>query len=249
MNASMNAGTLSLLLVATFFLCWYTAWGVGRYWTEAKIVGGWMRLVVGAGVVLAAAGFTWVYLTLLTALAVGVKFLTVEQAQFMFNLGYIAIGGPLLGSAAAIWNHTRILAFRRRVLGNAGYSAYSQLANAETIWWAASNADDLLGNILEGLGIGRMSRSAMTGAPTSGPGTGDYGGSGFLGIRLGGSDSGGGGAGGGDGDGLEVAVILFFVMLAILAVCGGILTTFMIVRHADRVHAVDVTRFLDVMNG
>jgi hypothetical protein len=38
-------------------------------------------------------------------------------------------------------------------------------------------------------------------------------------------------------------------MLAILALCGGFITTFAIVRHADRVHAVDVTAFLDVMEG
>lgn len=242
----MSAGTILLLMGFTFVVSWYTAWAHGRYWTESRLVGGWLRLVVIAGVVLAALGFTWVYFTFLTALAVGTEFITLEDAQAMYGMGIPAIAGTLVGSGGAVGIHGRVLAYRRRIYGTSQPGAYANNPDLRGFWNAASNLTDVLTNVFDAIGYGRGSRAARASAPAS---------SGSqrlfpdikIDLDLGGSDgsSGGGGGDGGDGDGLSVLGFLVLVMLAILAIAGGMITTALIVRRADRIHASDIAAAFD----
>ena len=252
----VSPSLVALFLVGTFLLSWYATWGVGRYWSEARLVGRWLRVQVGAGAALGAVGFTWVYLSLLLALATAAGYMTVSMSQGMFSLGYYAGGGALIGSLLAVWVHTRILAFRRHELGSERYADYGKLQRAELLWWGASNSTDVLGNMLDGLGVGQMSKAAMIGGKPAASGSDSFLGFSLLGGKSGGGKSGGnwsgggksGGGGGGGGVDLdEGALILLAVMLAVLAIGGGIITTMLVVRHADHVHAVDVTGFLDKM--
>jgi hypothetical protein len=237
-------------MALTFGLAWYAAWGVGRYWTEAKIVGRLMRFITWLGVALAGLGFTWVYLTILTAAAVATDFLTLHQAQSMYRLSYIFSAGALVGSVIATSLHGLVLRYRRRQLGDSGVAGYNTLPAVAHTWWAASNAIDVLGSIIDTFGMGRMSRAGRQNVASLANQPrlpiGDF----SLKDALGSDASSGNSRSGGssDSDGAQAFAFLVIVMLAILAIGGGLITTGLIVRHADTMHAADVTAFLEAFN-
>ncbi|KKS74783.1 hypothetical protein A3J20_01850 [Candidatus Gottesmanbacteria bacterium RIFCSPLOWO2_02_FULL_42_29] len=195
----MNELILFGMLILNFGISWWNAWSAGRFWTEAKVVGGWVRVIVWAAVVMAAVGFTWVYLTLLTVGAVIGELLTYEQASVMFDLGYLILIPALLGSGTVIWIHSLIVAWKRRNLGDVAVAAWNTYAHARNVWTAASHSGDALENVMKFF---------------------------FGGKRKSSKDS---------------AAALLIILLVILALTGGIITTALIVRHADKNYAMDVT--------
>lgn len=198
----MNELLLFGLLLLNFGISWWNAWSAGRYWTEVKIVGGWSRVIVWAAIVMAAVGFTWVYLTLLTVGAVAGKLLTYEQASVMFDLGYLILIPALLGSGMVIWIHSLIVAWKRRRLGDVAIAAWNTYAQAHNVWTAASHSGDALENVTKF----------------------------FF---------------GGKGRSKDSAAAMLIILLLILALSGGIITTILIVRHADKEYAMDVTAAFD----
>ena len=66
----MGLAFLLVFLVLNFGISFWNAYSCGSYLTESKIIGGWFRFVVWCGLVMAACGFTWVILTILTMVAV-----------------------------------------------------------------------------------------------------------------------------------------------------------------------------------
>jgi hypothetical protein len=255
----VNPNILLPLMAVTFGLAWYAAWGVGRYWTEAKIVGHLMPLITWLGVTLAGLSFTWVYLTILTAAAVATEFLTLRQAQSMYRLGYVFSTGALVGGLIATGLHGLVLRYRRRQLGEAGVAGYHALPNAADTWRAASNATDVLGNTLNSFSGGRTSRvrqrSVASQAREQSIASFDsqprpYAGGFSLKSIFDGltSSSSNRGSGDGDSDGGQAFAFMVIVMLAILAIGGGLITTGLIVRHADTMHAADVTAFLEAFD-
>lgn len=136
----MNELVLLFFLVLNFGISWWNAWSAGRFWTEVKITGGFPRLLVWSAVVMSAVGFTWVYLTILTVGAVAFEKLTVEQAEVMFNLGYLILIPALLTSGTVIWVHSLIVAWRRRRFGDVAVAAYNTVAHLRNTWQAARHA-------------------------------------------------------------------------------------------------------------
>jgi hypothetical protein len=201
----MNELVLLGLLTLNFLISVWNAWSVGRYWTESKVVGGWVRVVVLAAVVMSAVGFTWVYLTLLTILATVLEWLTVDQAMVMFDLGYLILIPALLGSGFVLWVHSLIVAWKRREFGDMAIAGWNTYAQARNVFTAAKHAPDALGNVIDFFaGSGKRSKRR--------------------------SSSDGKGAAG-----------LLIILLVVLAVTGGVLTTAMIVRHADHKYVMDLT--------
>ncbi len=196
----MNPLMLLLFLVLNFGISYWNAYASGAYLTESKIIGGFTRVTVWCGLIMSACGFTWVYLTLLTMIAVGTGRLTPEWGEVMFKLGYLIIILPILGSGLGIWSHSVVTAYRSRKFGDiavAGWNTYAQFRNT---WEAASHAPSFLSDVLEAFS-GKNRKSSK--------------------------DSG--------------AAILV-ILLVILAVCGGALTTGAIARWADRKVAINVRR-------
>lgn len=194
----MNLLVLLFFLVLNFGISYWNAYASGAYLTESKIIGGWARFITWCGLVMSACGFTWVYLTLLTMLSVGMQWLTPEWGEVMFKLGYLIIILPIIGSGFGIWAHSVVTAYRERTFGSIAIGGWNTYAQARNTWQAASHAPGFLKDVLEAFS-GKNRKSSKDGA-------------------------------------MAVLVIL----LVILAVAGGAITTGAIARWADRRVAIDV---------
>ena len=196
----MNELVLLLLLALNFGISFWNAYASGAYLTESKVIGGWTRFITWCGLVMSACGFTWVYLSILTMIAVAAQWLTPEWGVVMFKLGYLIIILPILGSGFGIWAHSIAHAYRRRSFGSvaiAGWNTYAQFRNT---WEAASHAPSFMRDVMDAF-VSKDRRSSKDGAAA-----------------------------------------MLAVLLVILAVAGGAMTTGAIARWADRRVAIDVVR-------
>ena len=196
----MNELVLLLFLALNFGISFWNAYASGAYLTESKVIGGWTRFITWCGLVMSACGFTWVYLSILTMIAVAAQWLTPEWGMVMFKLGYLIIILPILGSGFGIWAHSIAHAYRRRSFGSvaiAGWNTYAQFRNT---WEAASHAPSFMRDVMDAF-ISKDRRSSKDGAAA-----------------------------------------MVAVLLVILAVAGGAMTTGAIARWADRRVAIDVVR-------
>lgn len=194
----MNELVLLGLLLLNFGISAWNAYASGSYLTESKIIGGWSRVIVWCGLIMSACGFTWVYLTILTMVAVAGQWLTPEWGTVMFKLGYLIIILPILGSGFGIWVHSVIQAYRKRSFGSVAVAGWNTFAQAHNTWQAAKHAPGFLSDVLEAFS-GKNRKSSK--------------------------DSG---------------MALLVILLVILAVAGGAITTGLIARWADRRVAIDV---------
>jgi hypothetical protein len=145
----MNELTLLLLLALNFAISGWNAYASGSYLTESKIIGGWTRFVVWCGLVMSACGFTWCYLTILTIVAVVGGWLTPEWGEVMFELGYLIIILPVLGSGLGIWAHSLAVAYRERNFSSVAVAGWNTYAQARNTWQAAQHAPSAFKEVVE----------------------------------------------------------------------------------------------------
>jgi len=144
----MNGLVLLLFLALNFGISFWNAYASGAYLTESRITGGWMRFITWCGLVMSACGFTWVYLTILTMIAVATQWITPEWSDVMFKLGYLVIILPLLGSGFGIWAHSIAEAYRRRSFGSIAVAGWNTFAQAHNTWQAASHAPSFFRDVV-----------------------------------------------------------------------------------------------------
>lgn len=154
----MNELILFGLLVLNFAISWWNAREGGKYWTESKITGGFIRILLASALIMSAAGFTWCYLTILAILGVVTNFLTAEQAQVMFSLGYIIIWPVVVGVGIPIWAHSLIRAWRERTLGTTAVAGYNTFAMAHNVISGAKHMPNALGDVMSFFGTSKSSR-------------------------------------------------------------------------------------------
>jgi len=193
----MNLLLLFGILILNAVISAWNAYSSGAYLTESKIIGGWTRFIVWCGLVMSACGFTWCYLTVFGLIGITTGKLTPEQLEALFNLGYLMILLPLLGSGLGIWIHSLVEAYRRRTFGSVAVAGWNTFAQAHNTWSAAKNAPNAIDGLFK-----------------------------FFGGKKGSRKNDGG------------AVV---ILLAILALSAGIITTALIARWADKKVAIDVT--------
>jgi hypothetical protein len=127
------------LLVAFIWLlnfaisCW-NSYAVGKAWPYAKLMGGWVRLVVWSGYLMAVAGFSWCFLIPLALLAYvnGWYGFDLHALKACLDLGYLIIAPVILFAGVFIWVDSLIEAWRRRTLGSiatAGWNTFAQISN------------------------------------------------------------------------------------------------------------------------
>ncbi len=159
----MNPLLLLLLLVLNFGISFWNAYASGSFLTESKIVGGWPRFIVWCGLIMSGCGFTWVYLTILTMVAVGTETLTPEWGNVMFKLGYLIIILPILGSGLGIWLHSVMEAFRQRSFGSVAVAGWNTFAQVNNTWQAARHAPSAFKEVVGAFGSKR-GKSSKDGA-------------------------------------------------------------------------------------
>lgn len=145
------------ILALNFAISWWNCYVVGRSWAEAKAIGGWVRLVAWSGAIMAAAGFSMVYLALLAFGLYGIGYLDTEAMGAVFALwGLIAI--PLiLGSGTIITIESWRVCWRERnllSLANSAWNTYATTHNTlsafngmgstmDTVVGFATDGDDI----------------------------------------------------------------------------------------------------------
>lgn len=129
-----------VLLLVNFLISWGNATYCGRYWTESKYSGGFFRINVIAGYIMAIAGFTMVYgyLLLLASPYVLPLFLELSNEQLMgivqlsSDMLYLLILLAVIPTGFFIWFNSLAVFWKRKTLGNgltAGWNTYAQLHN------------------------------------------------------------------------------------------------------------------------
>lgn len=120
-----------ILLPINFAISWFNAWSCGKSWVETRAVGGFAHFLNWCGAIMSASGFTWCYLLVFGFMAANVPvtdeetgisapLLTMEQVGVFFDLGYLVIIGPILGSGIAIMVNSWRYLWQRRSLANGG---------------------------------------------------------------------------------------------------------------------------------
>lgn len=152
-----------LLWILNLVISWSNAWAVGKTWTETKAVGGSLHFMSWMGAIMAAVGFTWCYMVVLGLGAatvpitdeetgISAPLLTQDQLGVFFDLAYLVIIFPLVGSGTAIMTHSWGVFWRRRSLSSgvtAGWNTYANLHNfyqaVEHVPVALDNVGDFFG--------------------------------------------------------------------------------------------------------
>ncbi len=102
---------------------------------------------------MSACGFTWCYLAIYAFVATTFNLADPQFIEATFNLGYVMIIFPIIGSGMAIWAHSIIVAYRERSAANVGVAAWNTFAQAYNIYGAFRGLPDILkslGNFLKG---------------------------------------------------------------------------------------------------
>lgn len=159
-----------LLLFLNFAISWFNAWSCGRSWNEAKLAGGFARFMVWMGAIMSACGFTWCYLIVLAVVGNMIPYgqdpVTGEPGLLVpheaviasFELGYLVIIFPVLGSGLAITMQSWAGFYRERTFGSgalAGYNTLAQLHNMVEAARAVPTFANHLGKLFSGNGDGR----------------------------------------------------------------------------------------------
>jgi len=146
-----------LLWFLNFAISWSNAWGVGKTWNESKAVGGMPHFMNWMAAIMASVGFSWCYLVIVGVVGQHVPIeqddgttamlLTPEMAQAFFDLGYLAIIGPCIGSGLAITVHSWGVFWRRRQFADGCVAGYNTFAQVHNIYTAAQYVPNAIGNV------------------------------------------------------------------------------------------------------
>jgi hypothetical protein len=143
----------ALVWVLNFGISVWNAYAVGKVWVDARVAGGWHRIMCWIGAIMSACGFTWCYLSFLALTAHHFQWLTDEQVQAALNLGYLLLLPFILFGGYAITLDSWAQAFRRGGLlnyGAAAWNTYASIHNTYSAWRNMGGAFASLGNFLGG---------------------------------------------------------------------------------------------------
>lgn len=146
-------------LVINFAISWWNARTVGKMWSESKAIGGFPRVLAVSGYIMAVAGFTIVYVTLLL---IGISyaapyfdFLEPYQTQqlldFINSLSYFLIVMAILPTGIIIWINSLITFWRHKNLRTGGVAAWNTFATISNTISAARNMPSAINGIKKAL--------------------------------------------------------------------------------------------------
>lgn len=155
-----------VFFVINLLISIFNAWGVGRTWDSTKAKGGGAHFMNWMGAIMSASGFTWCYMVVLGFVASQIPWTTGEGAEAMtaplldpaslqafYDLGYLAIIFPILGSGLAITvSSWRAFARSRSVGGGlvAGWNTFAQVHNTVRAVQAIPGVFERLGGFFGG---------------------------------------------------------------------------------------------------
>lgn len=141
----------------------FNAWMCGNTWDASRAKGGAAHFMNWMGAIMSASGFTWCYLVILGLLgailpvslisddpeATGM-ILDAASLQAVFDLGYLVIIGPVLGSGLAITVHSwRSLARRRRGVSDYAITGWNTVAQVHNVYTAVRDMPGVVERLSE----------------------------------------------------------------------------------------------------
>jgi hypothetical protein len=140
-STNMGSIWIIILLVVNFGISWWNATAVGRIWSEAKQMGGGTRVLVVSGYIMAIAGFTMVYSTILAYIVATVgphtEYLSQGNAQLLLQLisdmSYLLIIFAIIPTGIIIWINSLITFWKHKSLRTGGIAAWNTYATARNI--------------------------------------------------------------------------------------------------------------------
>src|SRR5580704_6802900 len=109
----MDLLLVGLVWLLNFAISAWNAYAVGKSWVEARVAGGWPRVMCWSGAVMSASGFTWCYLILFCLGAYWLGYLDETRLSVALDLGYIVLIPGILLSGLMITLDSWARAFRR----------------------------------------------------------------------------------------------------------------------------------------
>jgi hypothetical protein len=158
----------ALVWVLNFAISVWNAYAVGKVWVEARVAGGWHRVMCWMGAILSASGFTWCYLSFLALTAHYFQWITEDQTMAALNLGYILLIPFVLFAGYAVTLDSWVQAFRRGGFMNYGVAAWNTYASIHNSYSAMRNLGGAFSSLGSFLGDRRKDRSDRDGDGASG---------------------------------------------------------------------------------
>lgn len=136
-----------IMLLLNFGISWWNAYVAGVNWVEAKIAGGFARLLIWSAAIQSACGFTMCLVAVSGGLAHMTGYLPPQAIEIMFKLTYLLIVIPIIGTGLIITGHSWMAFYRERSVMNAGVAAWNTYAQVSNIIDAIRVVPSFMGDI------------------------------------------------------------------------------------------------------
>ena len=142
------------LILWNFLISVLNCWFVGKTWAESKVIGGWFRFVTWCAAIMGTCGFVWCNTLVIGWLAsthaglLPLKYqLNDTYLELLFNIGYMLVIVPILGSGMGIWLDSVKKAYMRRDGLSIGVASYNTFAQGYNTYEAAKFVPTVLEKI------------------------------------------------------------------------------------------------------
>jgi hypothetical protein len=142
----------------------WNANSVGKIWTEAKYIGGGIRVLAVCGYIMSVAGFTMVYsiiIMVVVAATNGFGYFDADQAavllQFVGDLSYILIALAVIPTGILITINSLVTFWKNKNIRTGAIGAWNTFATVSNVVSAARSMPSAFGRILE---AGRRNRDS-----------------------------------------------------------------------------------------
>lgn len=149
---------IGIMLAVNFAISWWNARTVGKMWSESKAIGGFPRVLAVSGYIMSIAGFTIVYVTILTFLVgyFGPRFgleqgVANQLVSLISDLSYVLIITAILPTGIIIWINSLITFWRHKSLRTGGVAAWNTFATVSNTINAARNMPSAVNGIKKAL--------------------------------------------------------------------------------------------------
>lgn len=148
----MSGIVILLLSLFNLAISYWNARVTGKVWIESKEIRGWIRVVVWAGAIMSAAGFTQVYILALCFGGMAFGLIPVGVASLALQLTYLLIIVPVISASIIITIHSWIAVSRERSLKTIGIAAYNTIATGYNVYSTVTSFGDVWDSVSEKFG-------------------------------------------------------------------------------------------------
>jgi hypothetical protein len=143
------------MCVLNFGISVWNANSVGKIWTEAKYIGGGVRVLAVCGYIMAVAGFTMVYSIIIIAVigsTNGFGYLSTEQSmlllQFVSDLSYILVALAVIPTGIIITINSLVTFWRHKNIKTGAIGAWNTFATVSNVVNATRAMPSAFGRII-----------------------------------------------------------------------------------------------------